>query len=341
MKEKLEQIRVSAAARLADAKELKSLEDLRVELLGKKGELTQILKGMGTLSKEERPVIGQPANEVRSFIEGELDRVKTDLLARQQELKLKAETIDVTMPGKVQQLGHKHPMTLVIDNIKDIFIGMGYEIAEGPEVETAYYNFEALNIPKEHPARDEQDTFYIDGAGDFLLRTQTSPMQVRVMEKKKPPIRIIAPGRVYRSDEVDATHSPVFHQLEGLVIDKGITMGDLKGALEVFAKELFGADTKVRFRPHHFPFTEPSAEMDASCFACGGKGCRVCKDSGWIEVLGCGMVHPKVLEMSGIDPDVYSGFAFGMGLERVAMQKFGITDLRLLYENDTKFLKQF
>lgn len=341
MKEKLEQIRVSAAARLADAKELKSLEDLRVELLGKKGELTQILKGMGTLSKEERPVIGQLANEVRSFIEGELDRVKTDLLARQQELKLKAETIDVTMPGKVQQLGHKHPMTLVIDNIKDIFIGMGYEIAEGPEVETAYYNFEALNIPKEHPARDEQDTFYIDGAGDFLLRTQTSPMQVRVMEKKKPPIRIIAPGRVYRSDEVDATHSPVFHQLEGLVIDKGITMGDLKGALEVFAKELFGADTKVRFRPHHFPFTEPSAEMDASCFACGGKGCRVCKDSGWIEVLGCGMVHPKVLEMSGIDPDVYSGFAFGMGLERVAMQKFGITDLRLLYENDTKFLKQF
>lgn len=341
MKEKLEQIRVSAAARLAAAKELKSLEDLRVELLGKKGELTQILKGMGTLSKEERPVIGQLANEVRSFIEGELDRVKTDLLARQQELKLKAETIDVTMPGKVQQLGHKHPMTLVIDNIKDIFIGMGYEIAEGPEVETAYYNFEALNIPKEHPARDEQDTFYIDGAGDFLLRTQTSPMQVRVMEKKKPPIRIIAPGRVYRSDEVDATHSPVFHQLEGLVIDKGITMGDLKGALEVFAKELFGADTKVRFRPHHFPFTEPSAEMDASCFACGGKGCRVCKDSGWIEVLGCGMVHPKVLEMSGIDPDVYSGFAFGMGLERVAMQKFGITDLRLLYENDTKFLKQF
>ncbi len=341
MKEKLEQIRVSAAARLAAAKELKSLEDLRVELLGKKGELTQILKGMGTLSKEERPVIGQLANEVRSFIEGELDRVKTDLLARQQELKLKAETIDVTMPGKVQQLGHKHPMTLVIDNIKDIFIGMGYEIAEGPEVETAYYNFEALNIPKEHPARDEQDTFYIDSAGDFLLRTQTSPMQVRVMEKKKPPIRIIAPGRVYRSDEVDATHSPVFHQLEGLVIDKGITMGDLKGALEVFAKELFGADTKVRFRPHHFPFTEPSAEMDASCFACGGKGCRVCKDSGWIEVLGCGMVHPKVLEMSGIDPDVYSGFAFGMGLERVAMQKFGITDLRLLYENDTKFLKQF
>jgi phenylalanyl-tRNA synthetase alpha chain len=341
MKEKLEQIRISAAAKLAEAKDLKSLEDLRVELLGKKGELTQILKGMGALTKEERPVIGQLANEVRAFIEGELDKAKTALLSKEQELKLKAETIDVTMPGKVQQLGHKHPMTLVIDNIKNIFIGMGYEIAEGPEVETAYYNFEALNIPKEHPARDEQDTFYVEGEGEFLLRTQTSPMQVRVMENKKPPIRIIAPGRVYRSDEVDATHSPVFHQLEGLVIDKGITMGDLKGALEVFAKELLGEDTKVRFRPHHFPFTEPSAEMDASCFACGGKGCRVCKDSGWIEVLGCGMVHPKVLEMCGIDPNVYSGFAFGMGLERVAMQKFGITDLRLLYENDTKFLKQF
>lgn len=341
MKEKLEQIRVSASERLKEAATLKNLEDLRVELLGKKGELTQILKGMGGLSKEERPVIGQLANEVRSYIEGELDAAKTALLAKEQEAKLKEETIDVTMPGKVTQLGHKHPMTQVIDNIKDIFIGMGYEIAEGPEIETAYYNFEALNIPKEHPARDEQDTFYINGLGEFLLRTQTSPMQVRVMENKKPPIRIIAPGRVYRSDEVDATHSPIFHQLEGLVIDKGITMGDLKGALEVFAKELFGSDTKVRFRPHHFPFTEPSAEMDASCFACGGKGCRVCKDSGWIEVLGCGMVHPKVLEMSGIDPNVYSGFAFGMGLERVAMQKFGITDLRLLYENDTKFLKQF
>lgn len=341
MKEKLEQIKILAAQKLEQSKDLKSLEELRVELLGKKGELTQILKGMGSLSKEERPIIGQLANEVRANIETSLEKAKTQLLAKQQELKLKAETIDVTMPGKVRQLGHRHPMTQVIDNIKDIFIGMGYEVAEGPEVETAYYNFEALNIPKDHPARDEQDTFYVEGLGDFLLRTQTSPMQVRVMENKKPPIRIIAPGRVYRSDEVDATHSPVFHQLEGLVIDKGITMGDLKGALEVFAKELFGADTKVRFRPHHFPFTEPSAEMDASCFACGGKGCRVCKDSGWIEVLGCGMVHPKVLEMCGIDSTVYSGFAFGMGLERVAMQKYGITDLRLLYENDTRFLKQF
>ncbi len=341
MKEKLEQIRSMAAEKLSAVDSLKGLEELRVELLGKKGALTQILKGMGSLSAEERPVIGQLANEVRGFIEGEMENKKNALLADEQARKLKEETIDVTMPGKVRQLGHRHPMTLVIDNIKDIFIGMGYEIAEGPEVEKAYYNFEALNIPKDHPARDEQDTFYVDGIGDFLLRTQTSSVQVRVMEKGKLPIKVVVPGRVYRSDEVDATHSPVFHQLEGLVVDKGITMGDLKGALAVFAKELFGENTKVRFRPHHFPFTEPSAEMDASCFACGGKGCRVCKDSGWIEVLGCGMVHPKVLEMSGIDSKVYSGFAFGMGLERVAMQKFGITDLRLLYENDVKFLKQF
>ncbi len=341
MKDRLSQIRDLAVKRLSEANDLKVLDEIRVEVLGKKGELTQILKGMGGLSKEERPIIGQLANEVRSEIEAMLEKTKKDLARKAQEIRLKAETIDVTMPGKVRELGHKHPMTQVIDEIKNIFIGMGYEIAEGPEVEKAYYNFEALNIPKEHPARDEQDTFYINGVGDFLLRTQTSPVQVRVMENKKPPIRVIAPGRVYRSDEVDATHSPIFHQLEGLVIDKGITMGDLKGALAEFAKGLFGEDTKVRFRPHHFPFTEPSAEMDASCFACGGKGCRVCKDSGWIEVLGCGMVHPKVLEMCGIDPKVYSGFAFGMGLERVAMQKYAISDLRLLFENDSKFLKQF
>lgn len=341
MKEQLANIKEMALEKLSAANDLKTLEDLRVELLGKKGELTKILKGMGGLSKEERPFIGQLANEVRASIEDKLSEAKKALESKAMETKLKAETIDVTMPGKMPELGHRHPMTQVIDIIKNIFIGMGYEIAEGPEVETAYYNFEALNIPKDHPARDEQDTFYIEGMGEFLLRTQTSPMQVRVMENKKPPIRIIAPGRVYRSDEVDATHSPVFHQLEGLVIDKGITMGDLKGALEVFAKELLGSDTKVRFRPHHFPFTEPSAEMDATCFACGGKGCRVCKDSGWIELLGCGMVHPKVLEMCGIDPNVYSGFAFGMGIERVAMQKYSISDLRLLFENDVKFLKQF
>ncbi len=341
MKDKLKEIKELAVESLKNADNLKSLDDLRVKFLGKKGELTQILKGMGALSKEERPIIGQLANEVRADIEEKLEEAKNIFLAKEQEVRLKAETIDVTMPGKAKILGHKHPMTQVIDNIKNIFIGMGYEIAEGPEVELAHYNFEALNIPKDHPARDEQDTFYINGIGDFLLRTQTSPVQVRVMEKGKLPIKIVAPGRVYRSDEVDATHSPIFHQLEGLVIDKGITMGDLKGALAVFAKELFGENTKVRFRPHHFPFTEPSAEMDASCFACGGKGCRVCKDSGWIEVLGCGMVHPKVLEMAGIDPNVYSGFAFGMGLERVTMQKYAISDLRLLYENDVKFLKQF
>ena len=341
MKEQLAQIKELAIEKLSNANDLKTLEELRVSILGKKGELTKILKGMGGLSKEERPVIGQLANEVRAAIEDKLNEAKATLEKKAMEAKLQAEKLDVTMPGRVPELGHKHPMTQVIDTIKDIFIGMGYEIAEGPEVEDAYYNFEALNIPADHPARDEQDTFYVEGLGNFLLRTQTSPMQVRVMENKKPPIRIIAPGRVYRADEVDATHSPIFHQLEGLVIDKGITMGDLKGALEVFAKELLGKDTKVRFRPHHFPFTEPSAEMDATCFACGGKGCRVCKDSGWIELLGCGMVHPKVLEMCGIDPNVYSGFAFGIGLERVTMQKFAISDLRLLYENDTKFLKQF
>jgi len=341
MKEKLNQIRDLAIKNLKDASNLKTLEDLRVQFLGKKGELTQILKGMKNLSDKERPIIGQAANEVRAVIEQKIDETKNILIKKEQEIKLKAETIDVTMPGKTKQLGHRHPMTLVIDNIKNIFIGMGYEIAQGPEVELAKYNFEALNIPKEHPARDEQDTFYVNGIGEILLRTQTSPVQVRVMEKGKLPIKVIAPGRVYRADEVDATHSPIFHQLEGLVIDKGITMGDLKGALAVFARELFGENTKVRFRPHHFPFTEPSAEMDASCFACGGKGCRICKDSGWIEVLGCGMVHPKVIEMAGIDPKVYSGFAFGMGLERVAMQKYSIYDMRLLYENDVKFLKQF
>ena len=341
MREKLLKIKDLTVERLNKINDLKELEEIRVETLGKKGELTNILKGMGGLSSEERPIIGQLANEVRTDIEEKINSIKKSLLAKEQEIKLKLEKIDVTMPAKTKKIGNKHPMTQVIDDIKNIFIGMGYEIAEGPEVETAYYNFEALNIPKNHPARDEQDTFYVNGLGDFVLRTQTSPVQVRVMENKDMPIKIIAPGRVYRSDEVDATHSPVFHQLEGLVVDKNITMGDLKGALTVFAKELLGEDTKVRFRPHHFPFTEPSAEMDASCFACGGKGCRVCKNSGWIELLGCGMVNPKVLEMAGIDPKEYSGFAFGMGLERVTMQKYAITDLRLLFENDVKFLEQF
>ncbi|WP_317854125.1 phenylalanine--tRNA ligase subunit alpha [Chakrabartyella piscis] len=339
MKDQLKVIHDKAIAAFNEAKDIKDIEDLKVSVLGKKGELTAILKGMGKLTAEERPIIGQLANEVRQDIEAKLEEAKARLQAAEIAIRLEAEKIDVTMPGKARPEGHKHPMSIVIDEISDIFMGMGYEIAEGPEVEKDYYNFEALNIPANHPAKDEQDTFYINA--DILLRTQTSPVQVRVMEKGELPIRIIAPGAVYRADEVDATHSPVFHQLEGLVIDKNVTMGDLKGALAVFAKELFGENTKVRFRPHHFPFTEPSAEMDVTCFACGGEGCRVCKGEGYIELLGCGMVHPKVLKMSGIDPEEYSGFAFGMGLERVAMQRYGITDLRLLFENDVKFLKQF
>ena len=339
MKEKLKAIQEKAMAAFQEAKEMKDIDDLKVKYLGKKGELTAILKEMGKLSAEERPIIGQMANDVRQNLEKMLDEAKNRLAAAEMAHRLEKEKIDVTMPGRARAEGHRHPMSIVTDEICSIFMGMGYEVAEGPEVEKDYYNFEALNISKNHPARDEQDTFYI--GGDILLRTQTSPMQVRTMEKGKLPIRMVCPGAVYRSDEVDATHSPVFHQLEGLVVDKNITMGDLKGALVVFAKELFGEDTKVRFRPHHFPFTEPSAEMDVTCFACGGKGCRVCKGEGYIELLGCGMVHPKVLKMSGIDPDEYSGFAFGMGLERVAMQRYGITDLRLLFENDMKFLKQF
>ncbi len=339
MKEKLSQIKNAAAAALAEAASLDTLEAIRIQYLGKKGELTAVLKGMGALSAEERPVIGALANEVRSFVEGEIDNKKAELSAALQAEKLKNEVIDVTMPGKKQEQGKLHPLTQVMNGIKDIFAGLGFSIAEGPEVEYDYYNFEALNIPKNHPARDTQDTFYIED--NIVLRTQTSPMQVRVMEKQKPPIRIIAPGRVYRSDAVDATHSPVFHQIEGLVVDKGVTMADLKGTLETFVKTLYGEQTKVRFRPHHFPFTEPSAEMDISCFACGGEGCRVCKGEGWIEILGCGMVHPKVLANCGIDPEVYSGFAFGLGLERVAMGKYDIDDLRLFFENDLRFLGQF
>ena len=339
MKERLQQIQQKAIDAFAEVKDLTTLDEVRVKYLGKKGELTQVLRGMKDVSKEERPVIGQLANEVRNTIESRLEETKIILAEKAQQIKLEQEKLDVTMPGRKQLIGHRHPMHMVLEEIQNIFIGMGYEIAEGPEIETDYYNFEALNVAKDHPAKDEQDTFYI--SGDFLLRTQTSPVQVRVMEKQQPPIRIVAPGRVFRSDEVDATHSPVFHQIEGLVVDKDITMGDLKGALAIFAKELFGKDAKVRFRPHHFPFTEPSAEMDVSCFMCGGKGCRVCKGSGWIEILGCGMVHPRVLKMAGVDPKIYSGFAFGMGLERIALQRYGIEDLRLLYENDVRFLKQF
>ena len=339
MRQQLNAIYEEAIESLKNSKSIKEIDELKVKFLGKKGALTGILKGMGSLSAEERPVIGEIANRIRNEIEEKIEAYKGKIEIIELEGKLATETIDVTMPGKKHTCGHKHPMSIVIDEISEIFIGMGYEIAEGPDIELDYYNFEALNIPENHPAKDEQDTFYINE--NIVLRTQTSPVQVRVMEKKKPPIKVVCPGRVFRSDEVDATHSPVFHQCEGLVIDKNITMSDLKGALEVFAKELLGQDTQVRFRPHHFPFTEPSAEMDVSCFACGGEGCRVCKGEGYIELLGCGMVHPKVLEMSGIDPEVYSGFAFGMGLERVTMQRYGITDLRLLFENDVKFLKQF
>ena len=339
MKQQLEEIKSRAAAALANAKLPQEIDELRVRFLGKKGELTGILKQMGKLSPEERPVIGQLANEVRSWIETDIETRLTEIKASQMAARLESEKLDVTLPGKRPQFGAKHPLSIVLDEIKEIFIGMGFEIADGPEVETDYYNFEALNIPKDHPARETQDTFYINE--NILLRTQTSPVQVRVMEQKKPPIRIISPGRVYRSDALDATHSPLFHQIEGLVVDKGITFADLKGTLETFIKRLYGEDSVVRFRPHHFPFTEPSAEVDVQCFNCKGEGCRLCKGEGWIEILGCGMVHPKVLSNCGIDPEVYSGFALGMGLERVVMRRYNIDDIRLFYENDVRFLKQF
>ncbi len=339
MKAQLEAIRKAALTELANAADQGILETLRVKYTGKKGELTQILKQMGKLSAEERPVIGQLANEVRETIEQQIEIRKSALKSEGMALRLEKEALDVTMPGKRHRLGHKHPLTLVQDEITDIFLGMGFSVADGPEVEWDYYAFEALNIPKNHPARDTQDTFYF--SENMLLRPQTSPVQIRVMELQKPPIRIIAPGRVYRSDTVDATHSPLFHQIEGLVVDQGITMGDLKGNLETFIKSLYGQDSKVRFRPHHFPFTEPSAEVDVCCFNCGGTGCSLCKGEGWIEILGCGMVHPKVLSGCGIDPEVYSGFAFGMGLERVVMRRFSIDDIRLFFENDVRFLTQF
>ena len=339
MKAELEAIAKQALEELKGAQDLKVLDAVRVKYLGKKGELTAILKQMGKLSAEERPVIGQLANQVRADIEQMLEQTKTDLEAKALDIRLAGETLDVTLPGQKKPLGKKHPLTIVLDELKEIVVGMGFEIATGPEVELDYYNFEALNIPKDHPSRDTQDTFYI--SDNVLLRTQTSPMQIRTMEKKKPPIRIIAPGRVYRSDAVDATPSPLFHQVEGLVVDKGITMADLKGTLEVFVKRLYGDSTVVRFRPHHFPFTEPSAELDVQCFHCHGEGCSLCKGEGWIEILGCGMVHPQVLLNCGIDPEEYSGFAFGLGLERMVMMRYGIDDLRLFYDNDVRFLKQF
>jgi len=337
MKEKLRKIAEEAAAAISESGA--DLEALRIKYLGKKGELTAVLRGMGALSPEERPVIGQLANEVRADIEAKLDARRESAAAEALQKKLESEKIDVTVPARKVPVGKMHPISLVQRQLEEIFLGMGYEIAEGPEVEYDYYNFQALNIPEDHPARDTQDTFYI--TDNILLRSQTSPVQARVMEKTQPPIKIISPGRVYRSDAVDATHSPLFHQVEGLVVDKGVTMGDLKGTLESFAKTMFGEETRIRFRPHHFPFTEPSAEIDVSCFACGGEGCRLCKGEGWIEILGGGMVHPQVLRNCGIDPEVYSGFAFGLGVERIVMLKYHIDDMRHLYENDVRFLHQF
>ena len=339
MKEKLEKIRQEALAKIAETNALDKLNDIRVSYLGKKGELTEVLKGMKDVAAEERPKVGQLVNDTRNIIEEKLEEMKSKLAAAAREKQLREEVIDVTLPAKKNNVGHRHPNSIALEEVQRIFVGMGYEVVEGPEVEYDYYNFEALNIPANHPAKDEQDTFYINDK--MLLRSQTSPVQVREMEKGKLPIRMIAPGRVFRADEVDATHSPSFHQIEGLVIDKNITFSDLKGTLAQFAQELFGENTKMKFRPHHFPFTEPSAALDVTCFKCGGKGCRMCKGSGWIEILGCGMVHPNVLRMSGIDPEEYSGFAFGMGLERIALLKYEIDDMRLLYENDTRFLKQF
>lgn len=339
MKEQLEAIRQKALNELENAASIQDIEAVRIKFLGKKGELTGILKQMGKLSAEERPVVGQLANVIRSEIEAKIEEDSKSIAQKLQAEKLKAEKIDVTLPGKAKVLGSRHPLTVVLDDIKDIFIGMGFDIVDGPEVEKDYYNFESLNIPKDHPARDTQDTFYINE--NIVLRTQTSPVQVRVMEKQQPPIRIISPGRVFRSDAVDATHSPLFHQIEGLVVDKGVSFADLKGTLEIFIKQLYGEDSVVRFRPHHFPFTEPSAEVDVQCFNCHGAGCPLCKGEGWIEILGCGMVHPKVLETCNIDPEIYSGFAFGLGLERIAMRRYNINDLRLFFENDVRFLKQF
>lgn len=339
MKDQLEKIKQEALKQIEASDALEKLNDIKVAYLGKKGELTSVLKSMKDVAPEDRPKVGQMVNDARTLIEGKLEEAMASLMRKTREEQMKKEVIDVTLPARRNKVGHTHPNTIALEEVERIFIGMGYEVIEGPEVEYDSYNFEKLNIPKNHPARDEQDTFYI--SDNIVLRSQTSPVQVRTMEQGKLPIRMLAPGRVFRSDEVDATHSPSFHQFEGLVIDKNITFADLKGTMAEFARELFGAETKVKFRPHHFPFTEPSAEMDVTCFKCGGKGCRFCKGSGWIEILGCGMVHPNVLTMSGIDPNEYSGFAFGVGLERIALLKYEIDDMRLLYENDIRFLKQF
>ena len=341
MKEQLAKIRAEALAAFAGAQDSAQLDALRVQYLGKKGELTAVLKMMGKLSPEERPQMGQLANDVRAALERALEERGRELEAAALERRLKEEAVDVTIPGKAVSLGHKHPMSIALDEIKEIFIGMGFDVLDGPEIELASYNFDRLNADEGHPSRDWSDTFYFDKDSRVMLRSQTSPMQVRAMETRSLPIRIIAPGRVYRKDEVDATHSPMFHQVEGMVIDKGVTMADLKGTLNTVVEQLYGKGTKTRFRPHHFPFTEPSCEMDVQCHKCGGKGCPTCKGEGWIELLGAGVCNPHVLEMSGIDPQTHSGWAFGMGLERAAMRQFKIADLRLMFENDVRFLEQF
>jgi len=339
MKEQLIKLLEEAKAAVSTMTSLEEAEALRVKLLGKKGDITEILRSMKDLDPEERKTMGQIANETKAEIENLINNKMEDLASAAKKAKLEAETIDVTEPGKVDKLGASHIVSKTIDEITEIFMNMGFSVAEGPEVETVYYNFDALNAGPNHPSRDMTDTFYIDDK--TILRTQTSPIQVRTLLKEKLPIRVIAPGRVFRCDTPDATHSPMFHQLEGLVVDEGITMADLKGTLDIFAKKMFGPNTKTKFRPHHFPFTEPSAEMDVTCFKCGGKGCRMCKGSGWIEILGCGMVHPNVLKVGNVDTEKYTGFAFGMGLERVAMLKHEIDDLRYLYENDVRFIEQF
>ena len=341
MKEQLANIRAQALAAFEEAQDLAALDELRVKYLGKKGELTAVLKQMGKLSAEERPAMGQLANEVRAALEGAIEETSKKLEAKALEQRLRDEALDVTVPGKPVKLGHKHPMYIALDELKDIFVGMGFTVLDGPEVELAELNFDRLNAEEGHPSRDWSDTFYFDEDSRVMLRSQTSPMQVRAMDTMELPIRIIAPGRVYRKDEVDATHSPMFHQVEGMVIDKGVTMADLKGTLNTVVEKLYGKGTKTRFRPHHFPFTEPSCEMDVQCHKCGGVGCPTCKGEGWIELLGAGMIHPRVLEMAGIDPEVYSGWAFGIGLERTAMRRFKIADLRLIFENDVRFLEQF
>ena len=339
MNDDVVKIKNNSLKEIEQVESINELNDIKVKYLGKKGELTLLLRQMGSLSPEERPKFGSLINEVRDELESKISEKEKELKEKELRNRLITEKIDVTEPSKKIKLGALHPITQTINEVEEIFLGMGYQIADGPEVEKAIYNFDKLNTPPDHPARDLQDTFYV--TDDILLRSQTSPVQARVMEQQKPPIKIICPGAVYRSDSVDATHSPVFHQIEGLVVDKEVSMADLKGTLEMFTKKCLGENTRIRFRPHHFPFTEPSAEADVSCFVCGGKGCRVCKGEGWIELLGCGMVHPKVLSNCGIDPNEYTGFAFGFGVERIAMAKFGIEDMRLLFENDVRFLKQF